>query len=178
MDKPGVSEKNDNIYNVEFPVLRKSKHTGLVVSFRNPTTATVLISDNRYPVEYTNDTWTQYDNYDVWEELSNNPCEPNSDELEEMYQESIKDANNSIKTNISNGSNDGGKNNWYKFPDWVNDIDTLSEYLQLDGYEFNVLKSLTSNLGSRHSGTSIERELNKRLHYAKKSIEKLNRQKA
>jgi hypothetical protein len=73
------------------------------------------------------------------------------------------------------GTNDGRKNSFYDFPDWVTNIDTLAEYLELDGYDFNVLKTLTVNKGDRHSGTSKERELNKRLHYAKMAIEKFNR---
>lgn len=72
-------------------------------------------------------------------------------------------------------SNDGGHNNFYDFPHWVTNIDTLAEYLKLDGYDFNVLKTLTVNLGARHDGTNIKRELNKRLHYVERAIEKFNR---
>jgi len=80
------------------------------------------------------------------------------------------------KNDTITGANDGKKNNWYRFPDWVNDIDTLAEYLDLDFYEGNILKTLTANLGARHAGTSKERELNKRLHYAEMAIKKLKRQ--
>jgi len=79
------------------------------------------------------------------------------------------------KNSIINGTNDGGKNNFYDFPSWVTNIDTLAEYLQLDGYDFNVLKSLTINLGERHDGTNPERELKKRLHYTKMAIKKFKR---
>ena len=58
----------------------------------------------------------------------------------------------------------------------MTNIDTLAEYLELDGYDFNVLKSLTVNLGARHAGTNKARELNKRLHYSKMAIKKLKRQ--
>jgi len=74
------------------------------------------------------------------------------------------------------GTNDGSKNDFYKFPDWVKDVDTLSEYWNLDFYDGNVLKTLTLNLGARHEGTSKKRELNKRLHYSKMAIEKFQRQ--
>jgi len=73
------------------------------------------------------------------------------------------------------GANDGKKNRFYDFPEWVTNIDTLAEYLELDGYDFNVLKSLTINLGERHAGTNQERELNKRLHYSEMAINKFKR---
>lgn len=63
--------------------------------------------------------------------------------------------------------NDGGHNDFYDFPEWVKNIDTLAEYLQLSFAEGNILKSLTANLGNRHNGTDRNREINKCLHYAK-----------
>ena len=62
-------------------------------------------------------------------------------------------------------NNDGGKNNFYKFPDWVEDVDSLARYLRLTPPEFNIMKSLTSNIGKRHTGTNKTRELKKSLHY-------------
>lgn len=73
------------------------------------------------------------------------------------------------------GSNDGSKNSFYKIPEWVKDVDDLSEYLQLDPYEFNILKTLWVNIGERHSGTNQEREINKCIHYANKRKEKYER---
>jgi len=61
---------------------------------------------------------------------------------------------------------DGGKNNFYKFPKWVNDIDSLARYWKLSFAEGNVLKSLAINLGNRHDGTNPLREKRKALHYA------------
>jgi DNA-binding response OmpR family regulator len=67
---------------------------------------------------------------------------------------------------------DGSKNKFYEIPSWVKDLDDLSEYLNLDPYEFNILKTLWIHKGKRHSGTNELREINKRLHYAEKSKEK------
>lgn len=72
--------------------------------------------------------------------------------------------------------NDGSKNNFYAIPAWVEDLDDLSEYLELDGYEFNILKTLWVHKGNRHNGTDEAREINKRLHYAQKSKLKHTRQ--
>ena len=72
--------------------------------------------------------------------------------------------------------NNGSKNKFYEIPKWVKDLDDLSEYLQLDGFEFNILKTLWIHKGNRHNGTSKEREINKRLHYAKKSKKKHTRE--
>lgn len=72
--------------------------------------------------------------------------------------------------------NDGSKNKFYEIPEWVKDLDDLSEYLELDPYEFNILKTLWVHKGNRHIGTSNTREINKRLHYAQKSKEKHTRQ--
>lgn len=67
--------------------------------------------------------------------------------------------------------NDGGKNDFYAIPEWVKDCDYLAEYLELSFFEGNILKTLWIHKGDRHKGTNRERELNKRLHYAKKSLE-------
>ena len=72
--------------------------------------------------------------------------------------------------------NDGSKNKFYKIPKWVKDLDDLSEYLELDPYEFNILKTLWLHKGNRHNGTNNTREINKRLHYAQKGKEKDTRQ--
>lgn len=72
--------------------------------------------------------------------------------------------------------NDGSKNKFYEIPEWVKDLDDLSEYLELDPYEFNILKTLWLHKGNRHNGTNNTREINKRLHYAQKSKEKDIRQ--
>jgi len=156
-----------------FPILKKSKHTGLVVEFTDVTTAHVLIADERYEIGYKTDKWAKVDNEVVWEDVTLD-TQPTSSEITDMMNEAITKAA-SLKDATISGSNDGGKNSFYDFPDWVTNIDTLSEYLQLDGYDFNVLKTLTVNLGARHGGTSKKRELNKRLHYTKLAIKKFQR---
>ena len=82
-----------------------------------------------------------------------------------------------IQPELSTGQNNGGANMFYKLPDWIHDVDTLAEYLELDGFEFNILKSLWRHKGQRHVGTSEEREVNKCLHYAQRSVDKVNRKK-
>ena len=71
--------------------------------------------------------------------------------------------------------NNGLKNSFYKIPDWIKDLDDLSEYLKLDPYEFNILKTLWIHLGDRHDGTNEAREVNKCIHYSEKRLKKLNR---
>jgi len=61
---------------------------------------------------------------------------------------------------------DGGKNNFYKFPKWVNDIDSLARHMRWSFSEGNIVKSLTTNLGNRHDGTNSLREKKKTVHYA------------
>jgi hypothetical protein len=78
-------------------------------------------------------------------------------------------------TDVETGSNDGGKNSFYEIPEWVKDLDDLAEYLQLDGFEFNTLKTLWINIGMRHTGTTEEREIKKRIHYSNKSLKKMER---
>ena len=65
--------------------------------------------------------------------------------------------NSVIKDSWEDVDNDGGKNNFYNFPDYVNNVDSLARYWKSTGAEFNVLKSLTANVGNRHLGTSISR---------------------
>ncbi len=79
------------------------------------------------------------------------------------------------ETPVEGGQNNGGKNSFYKLPEWVNDADTLSEYLELDGYQFNILKSLWTHKGQRHVGTDEEREARKCLHYAQRGVDRINR---
>jgi len=67
---------------------------------------------------------------------------------------------------VTEVESDGGKNNFYTFPSFVTNIDSLARYLDLNGAEFNVLKSLTAKLGARHSGTDEKREVKKGLHYS------------
>ena len=94
----------------------------------------------------------------------------------------MADAMEGVEFNITehepeqtNGQNDGGENPFYKLPEWVQDADTLSEYLDLDPYQFNILKALWANKGQRHAGTDRAREANKALHYAQREVDKLNR---
>lgn len=72
-------------------------------------------------------------------------------------------------------SNDGSHNSFYDFPEYVSNIDDLSEYLGLDGFEFNILKSLTHRIGKRHEATDEMREAKKCVHYADRRLKKLER---
>lgn len=85
----------------------------------------------------------------------------------------IKETKSSCE--VQNSNLDGSKNSFYAIPEWVEDLDDLSEYLELDPYEFNILKTLWIHKGNRHSGNSEKRELNKRVHYANKSLKKFER---
>jgi len=155
--------------NIKYPVNMKSIHSpDLVVRFVEPRVGVVILPDDRYQAGFTSNEWTPASNVDWWEEYTIQRDEPSGKEVAEMFEESKKDAK-------IPGANDGSKNSFYDFPEWVTNIDTLAEYLQLDGYDFNVLKSLTVNLGERHAGTSKSRELKKRLHYAKMAIKKFER---
>ncbi|RLF27508.1 MAG: hypothetical protein DRN14_05345 [Thermoplasmata archaeon] len=60
----------------------------------------------------------------------------------------------------------GGSNNFYDIPDWVENVDDLNEYLKSTGPMSNILKSLFSSLGERHKGTSERRDAKKILHYS------------
>lgn len=76
---------------------------------------------------------------------------------------------------IKEQKNNGLKNSFYQIPEWIKDLDDLSEYLKLDPYEFNILKTLWIHLGDRHDGTNEVREVNKCIHYSEKRLKKLNR---
>ena len=94
------------------------------------------------------------------------------DRLDDIDDETIKEVSVDINEEIKEVVSDGSKNKFYEIPNWVKDLDDLSEYLNLDPYEFNVLKTLWIHKGKRHNGTNELREINKRLHYAEKSKEK------
>lgn len=116
-----------------------------------------------------------------WEQCST----PSWDDDQE-YLLSLKDSNPSFPRFISStdfkkgvqeetpldniAASDGGSNSFYVFPEWVVDVDSLCRYWELSSAEGNILKSLTANLGSRHSGTDKKREVRKSLHY---SIERM-----
>jgi hypothetical protein len=58
------------------------------------------------------------------------------------------------------------------------DVDDIAEHWNLRGDEFNCLKAIAGiALGSRHSGTSPIRDANKLLHYAKRIVNRLNKDK-
>lgn len=67
---------------------------------------------------------------------------------------------------------DGLKNEYYDIVDWVQDLDDLSEYLELRSDEFNCLKAIWGIAmnrkinKTRHTGTNEERDANKLYHYA------------
>ena len=72
---------------------------------------------------------------------------------------------------------DGGKNSFYDIPEWVLNVDDLAEYLDLRGDEFNILKSLWTNIGQRHDATNPLRESKKCLHYADRRFKRLEKDK-
>jgi len=78
---------------------------------------------------------------------------------------------------MSEKNNSGLKNNFYVIPEYVKDVDDLSEFLNLDGFGFNILKSLFGLNKSRHNGTSPSRDSEKMLHYSIKNLLKLMRTK-
>ena len=93
-------------------------------------------------------------------------------EMKEEFERDLKD--NQMFSGIQN---DGSKNSFYSIPEWVKDCDDLADYLGLDFFQGNILKSIWGiSKGNRHSGTNKERDLNKIIHYASKSKEKLKRE--
>jgi len=62
-------------------------------------------------------------------------------------------------------NNNGGNNTFYDIPQWVKNVDDLSEYLNATSAMGNVLKSLFGMNKSRHAGTSADRDAKKILHY-------------
>ena len=98
---------------------------------------------------------------------------PTQKELKEELERDLKE---SIQTS-ENILNDGSKNSFYEIPEWVKDCDDLADYLGLDFFQGNILKSIWGiSKGNRHSGTSKDRDLNKIIHYANKSKDKLKRE--
>lgn len=79
-----------------------------------------------------------------------------------QFKESIEQSHNK----------DGSKTDFYNIPEWVKDADDLAEYLELNFYLGNVLKTLWCNKGKRHDGTNKPREDKKRLHYSRKEAER------
>lgn len=77
----------------------------------------------------------------------------------------------------NSNKNNGLQNNFYKIKFWVKDVDDLAESLTLDGYQFNILKSLFGLNKSRHDGTSPLRDSNKMLHYSIKNLVRYHRDK-
>ena len=66
-------------------------------------------------------------------------------------------------------NNNGGINEFYAIPEWVTDVDDLSEHLDSTGFQFNILKSLFGMNKHRHSGTSNLRDSKKMIHYSIKN---------
>jgi len=67
-------------------------------------------------------------------------------------------------------NNNGLTTTLYKIPKWVKDVDDMSEFLGIDGFKFNILKSLFSARGARHAGTNQFRDNNKILHYGIRNV--------
>jgi hypothetical protein len=76
---------------------------------------------------------------------------------------------------------DGSKNDYYNVFDGLTDVDSFCIEHNLDGFEFNVLKAFIGIInakngnGERHEGTSIQRDMNKLIHYANKMKEKMEK---
>ena len=91
----------------------------------------------------------------------------------------ISDEINKISTHNTNGS----KTDYYNIPDWVFDVDDIAEYLDLRGDEFNCLKAIfgiaiARKTGiPRHSGSDMQRDSKKLLHYAKRINKRINQPK-
>ena len=68
----------------------------------------------------------------------------------------------------------GTKNNYYDVFDGCTDVDSVCQKLDMNFFEGNILKALIGinrarHTGdTRHTGTSIERDINKIIHYANK----------
>ena len=75
--------------------------------------------------------------------------------------------------------NNGGKTDYYQIdsaPFKINDFDDFAEWRKLNGNQFNIGKVVwTMNVG-RHSGTTYVRDLNKIIHYAKRELQRLERE--
>jgi hypothetical protein len=91
----------------------------------------------------------------------------------DCYDTNLKELDFIIEDVIS----DGGKNNFYQIPEWVNDVDDLCEYLELNFASGNILKSLWANKGKRHAATDSIREAKKRVHYANRELDRLEKNK-
>ena len=159
----------------KYPMWFKNKnHKGLIVRFDDIDAGTCIASssdildDWEIGERYTR--IVEHTNKDFWEQIES----PNEhlDRLDDIVDEAIKEVSVDINEEIKEVVSDGSKNKFYEIPDWIKDLDDLSEYLNLDPYEFNILKTLWMHKGKRHNGTNELRELNKRLHYAEKSKEK------
>lgn len=76
--------------------------------------------------------------------------------------------------------NNGGKTDYYQLssaPFPINDFDDFAEWRKMDGFQFNIGKvAWTFNIG-RHDATDEIRDLYKVIHYAKRRITKLKREK-
>lgn len=88
--------------------------------------------------------------------------------------------NTETKPNKDNKISDGNKTNLYDIPEWVKDVDDLSEWLDLRFDEGNCLKALfgiaMARKGSaRHQGTTLCRDANKLGHYANKVKLRVNK---
>lgn len=62
--------------------------------------------------------------------------------------------------------NSGGSTSFYDIPKYVHNVDSLARYLKITGPLFNILKSIFSVKGDRHSGTDKRRDAKKMVHYA------------
>lgn len=76
--------------------------------------------------------------------------------------------------------NNGGKTDYYqldKAPFPIMDFDDFAEWRNLNGFQFNIGKVVWAFNVGRHTGTTYEREINKIIHYAKRELKRLEREK-
>jgi len=165
---------------MNYPVRKIHRKERFVVEFttqeQGMVIATTDLMEATRPVGYVSHSWRTCLDTSLWEDviLACKTCGKEALLYANGYcSQACQDK--ALSSKKTNGSNDGSKNSFYAIPEWVEDVDDLAEYLKLDGFEFNVLKSLWAHIGDRHSGTNVKREANKRVHYANRSVAKIIR---
>lgn len=86
---------------------------------------------------------------------------------------------NKIEPDPCPSVNNGGKTDYYQLkfaPFPINDFDDFAEWRKLNGFQFNMGKVMWTFNTGRHNGTTYRRDLNKIIHYAKRELERLDRE--
>ena len=76
--------------------------------------------------------------------------------------------------------NNGGKTDYYQLssaPFKINDADDFAEWRKMNFFQGNMLKVVWTFNTGRHLGTSYERDLNKVIHYAKRELKRVKKEK-